>query len=364
MTSSTLQFVVATGLVAAWGWMLGRPLLTNLFRRSRRDSIGHFRYQQAALGQQLDEGHRSGGRWAGRPRPLADWRAQPVERRRLQLLLAFAMATFASALLAIALRGLFVRLFVIMVLLFAAHLCIATVIGTVQLRRAEQERMARLAAPADNGARPSTSRARTGRRREGAAHHDHHQPPVEAEWYEAGPFEGADDDRSDHEDQWAVAAMGRDPFADAGPEAGVYDEGFFEPIPELQFKPLQLDDSLIQPRAGDPARLADGTEQIEAADPADVATPAASASAPASAAAASADIAAPASASADVAGHADPAGPDEADPHDPAGVGRGEATFITAPAERPRLPKRNKARPIYIESQLDEGDERARAVND
>ena len=55
MRSAVLQFLVAGALVVAWIWMLGRPLLTMLARRSRRDSIDHFRHQQAMLGRSADD---------------------------------------------------------------------------------------------------------------------------------------------------------------------------------------------------------------------------------------------------------------------------------------------------------------------
>ena len=133
--SSTLQFVVAGALIVAWVWMLGRPILTNLFRRSRRDSVGYFRYQQAVLSQQGGPRRRSSLLWEDRPRPLLYWRSQQLEQRRLQTMLGFAIATFISMLLAIALRGVFVRLFLVVGICFVLYLCVAAYIGAAQLRR-------------------------------------------------------------------------------------------------------------------------------------------------------------------------------------------------------------------------------------
>ncbi|MEB3173000.1 MAG: hypothetical protein VKL97_03975, partial [Cyanobacteriota bacterium] len=142
------QFLVVGALAAAWIWMLGRPLLLMLVRRSHRDSVSQFRHHQAVLGRSLGaEPGSTGGLRSFRP--LADWRAQPRERRRLQVMLGFAMATFGSVLLALALRGVFIRLFLVMAIGFVAYLLMAASIGARELRAREAASLRRLLEPDD-----------------------------------------------------------------------------------------------------------------------------------------------------------------------------------------------------------------------
>ncbi len=276
MRSAVLQFLLAGALVVAWIWMLGRPLLTMLARRSRRDSVGHFRYQQAALGHTVG---------VDRPerltstvlRPFIDWRAQPLEQRRLQVLLAGAIATFASVLLAIALRGVYIRLFLVMALGFGVHVLVAAWIGSRELRFREAELRRHTIEVAT---RRSTGRSVAVGMAEGEA---------DAERSQAEPVD--------------------DLLTGEGLGGGLFDEGFFEPIPELESRPARHDAT----PAGD-----DGESES--------------------------DVAAESDAVADA----------------------GEPTFTTAPVARPRpRPGRPaKGRPIYIEPEPDEGDESIRAVND
>lgn len=321
MSSSTIQFVVAGALIAAWAWMLGRPILTSLFRRSRRDSIGHFRYQQAVLSGPLDGGEVPRRWWTDRPRPFADWRDQPKERRRLQTMLGFALATFASMLLAIALRGLLIRLFALMAVCFLAYLCLAVVIGTMELRAAEAVRRQRAsasvaplaAASTVRGKRAGTTKATgsTGSTRSLGTE------PIEA------ASAGLDEVPGPILEREVAQRVEVDEFLDEFESfgTGIFDEGFYEPIPELAAKPLTLDSSLLQPP--DEA-LVDEPE--------------------AEAVAASQD--------------ADP-GPTQDEPD------RTEPTFTTPPPpKRVWASKRNKARPIYIEAQLDDEGRPVKAVND
>ncbi len=349
MSSSTIQFVVAGALIAAWAWMLGRPILTSLFRRSRRDSIGHFRYQQAVLSSSHDGGAVPRRWWTDRPRPIADWRDQPKERRRLQTMLGFAMATFASMLLAIALRGPLIRLFVLIGVCFLAYLCLAAVVGSMELRAAEAVRRQRAATAAgasmvvtsvgateraavadssaalagSGGSTKATSAVPTGA--SGPAR-DELSAPIPA--HEVGGIVEADEHDLDEFESFGT---------------GIFDDGFYEPIPELAVQPLTLDSSLFRPddetvdAADHGADPADGghsghepmTDETPALDEQPVSDePPASDEQPA---------------------------PDEAE--------RNEPTFTTPPAARVR-PRRDKARPIYIEAQLDDEGRPIKAVND
>lgn len=282
MTSTVFQFLVAGALVMAWIWMLGRPLLTTLARRSRRDSVGHFRHQQAAIGRSIAaEPLDRAGRLPSF-HPVAQWRAQPIERRRLQLLLASAIAAFSSLLLAIALRGLFVRLFLLMAIGFVGHVLIGALIGARELRALE-------------AGRSTVGRTSRSRRQDLA------RSGVDAE---------------------AELFQDRDPrFA----------EGFFEPIPEF-----------------------DGARQQPVAEPPPVGPPSAEPVEPAEPARPVAEI--------DTSPAAEAPATDDG-PGQDAEVAT-EATFTAPPVDRTRPARRPTARPIFIESELDEGDGTVRAVND
>ncbi len=133
MTSAAWQFVAATVLLAAWAWVLGKPVLTNWSRRRRND---RFDYRRAEGGPET----RWSRRWRGRPRPVMTWRAQPLFARRLQFMLALALSSVFSLFLAIAFGGQFVRLFITMIASLGISLVVAVIVGTVQLRQAEWDR--------------------------------------------------------------------------------------------------------------------------------------------------------------------------------------------------------------------------------
>ncbi len=369
MSSPTLQFVVAGALVAAWAWMLGRPLLTNLFRRSRRDSVGHFRYQQAVLSQQSVHEHGSSRSWSDRPRPIVSWRSQPLERRRLQTMLGFAIATFVALLLAIALRGFFTRLFLVMTLCFVAYLGMAAVIGSIQLRRQTEVSISRRRTVAEQAGALAESEAV-------AAAALVESPPLVHEPSVLFP-EVQEDNTLEEYDAFGA----------------VFDEDFFEPIPGLTFEPLNLDASIFDPSGSDNASLfgddrgtsgeffeqlvgRDNTgESFAIDDDGWIAEPVfegeelpdtvfpdtvfpdtvfADAEFDAVEFESDADVDVDTEI---VAGDVEPA-------EDASDDDRREPTFTAAPVQRQRPPKRNKARPIYIESQLDEGDDQIKAVND
>ncbi len=76
--------------------------------------------------------------WWSRPRPLAAWRSQDLWQRRRQTLIGLCVAALVSMLLAIALRGLFVPVFVMMLVLALLSVVFAMVRGAVELRRGPQ----------------------------------------------------------------------------------------------------------------------------------------------------------------------------------------------------------------------------------
>ena len=288
MSSAVLQFLVAGALAIAWIWMLGRPLLTMLVRRTRRDSVDHFRYQQAALGRSVgfdDDFERL--QQLARFHPIADWRAQPLHQRRLQILLGTGLATFVAALLAIALRGTFVRLFLVMTILLTVHLLVAAFIGSRELRSREAEAARRAAG------RPASEEAAAARA--AAPARPAPEPVI------------ADDDL----------------LTNNGIADGLFDDGFFEPIPELE-------------RLSESGESDGDTPDLPPAPAApEVDAPAATAPEPM--------------------------------PEEVERPAAGDRTFATAPAARTRPQRKPKARPIYIESELDEdggADDQRRAVND
>lgn len=179
MTLSTWQLVVVGILLAAWVVVLGGPALVDAYRwfndRSRRrhdrqttggrqsspsgsrpvtesGAIRRAPGDPRVTGGLPSSGESDSGlggrvrhRWEHRPRPLQVWLAQDVVERRVQLLLAVAVATVASMLLAIALRGLFVKIFLMMLGLMAVSLAVAAYVGTVELRHHRAEARKRLA---------------------------------------------------------------------------------------------------------------------------------------------------------------------------------------------------------------------------
>lgn len=292
MRSAVLQFLLAGALVVAWIWMLGRPLLTMLARRSRRDSVGHFRYQQAALGQTV--GIDSAPRWTSSlSRPLVEWRSQPLEQRRLQVLLGGAIAAFTSALLAIALRGSFVVLFLVMAGVFTVQLLVAAWIGGRELRAREAD-LRRLTI--DTATERSVGRSVAATR--GTAHELVGQEAVAA-------------DEDDLEDLLAGDGLG----------GGLFDDGFFEPIPELD--QLSGNRAVASGPAASPGDQADNDLGFDR-------------------------------------GFDD----GEIDRDAVASEEGAEPTFTTPATPRPRPTLRPKGRPIYIEGEADEGDGTVRAVND
>lgn len=332
MNFSTLQFVVAGALVAAWVWMLGRPILTNLFRRSRRDSVGHFRYQQAVLSRSA--GHEVGPSrsFSYRLNPFAAWRSQAVERRRLQLMLGFAIATFVSLLLALALHSIFTRLFFVVSGGFIIYLGVAIYIGYAELRRQEAIH----------------ARSRQAYR-------------IEQEAQTVG-IDLADGLLDDYED--AGPPFVREPSV-LFPEPehqlesyddleefgnGVFDDDFYEPIPELAFEPLNLDASVYAESSQSGSGLFGDAETVADADP--------------EASELTAHEEGFSIRQDEVFFEDDELPVEVEDEVEDAALAEQQPTFTAPPQPRPRSPKRDRARPIYIEAQLDEDEETVKAVND
>lgn len=134
---TAVQVAVAAGLALAWIWVLGRPLLGG-FRPSEAEWA-------AGVAPEDPDGGGDPDFWDIEPVGRFGWHGwrqrSPVARRR-QALLATMFATFASFLLAVALRGRFVWLFGLMLVTLAVHLAIASYLGGKMLRAREEARRA------------------------------------------------------------------------------------------------------------------------------------------------------------------------------------------------------------------------------
>jgi hypothetical protein len=113
---------------------------------------------QVAVESDAEVGHRSFEAWGDRLAvvlaligrtawaPWEAWIRQPLLQRRRQVLLGFGLAPFLAMLLAIALGGVFVRLLVVAVVFFAGFLAYATLVGQRELRAMEDAARSRFAA--------------------------------------------------------------------------------------------------------------------------------------------------------------------------------------------------------------------------
>lgn len=81
---------------------------------------------------------RAGELWWTRPRPLMAWRSQDVWQRRRQALVGLAVAAVMAMLMAVALRGIFVSVFILMLVVLVAAFVFAVARGAAELRRGPQ----------------------------------------------------------------------------------------------------------------------------------------------------------------------------------------------------------------------------------
>jgi hypothetical protein len=353
VTLSTWQLVVVGVLIAAWVVVLGGTAVVDAYRwfdgRSRRR---HTRQHSSArstpdlkagddteIDRRRAVDHRRGAptgvgrdgtgdglglagrlriRWWERPHPVAAWRAQDVVQRRIQLLLGLSVATFGSMFLAIALRGVFVRLFLLMVGVMALVLAVAAYIGAVELRH---------------------HRAQAGARRanEERSHRilDVTSPSAPIlEGNDDGPITMADEGFRQTDDSEPglifeplnldeiVLELGRDRHGESwGEEILIADTGFEVPIDAELARELGIEGTV---------------EQIETESITDIGEP-----------------------------------PSDDDGGRDRGGGRHDATFSAAPevgarqaSARARSKKKRQARPIYIESTLDDDENQWNVAND
>lgn len=129
MTLSTWQVIVVAALATIWAVVLGVPLLADLLRwlRSRPPAPRiDGRPARRNLSQSLERS------WRNRPRPILSWRSQDAARKRLQWMLACGMATTVAMFLAIALRGPYVQLFLFMMAFSLVTLAVGAFLGAAE----------------------------------------------------------------------------------------------------------------------------------------------------------------------------------------------------------------------------------------
>lgn len=324
MTLSTWQLIVVAGLAAIWAVVLGVPLLADLLRwlRNRPPTP---RLDRRPTRRKLVEWFERA--WWNRPRPIRSWRSQDVVRKRLQSILACAMATTVAMFLAIALRGLYVQLLLVMVAVSLVTLAVGAIVGAAEDENLVDQLRARRRDRADHGADgdevwgdlvlPGLL---------GAA------PLTEPdEVPTANPF--AEPDR-----EISIPSLADITEAFRSPDRS----GFL-------FEPLNLDearDEVVIPEAV--------AEELSGVGPIDVPVDPKLA--------------------AELGLRVGDEIPEQTPPSEEAATGvdrRPDVIFSAAPeagsrqaSARARRAKRSKARPIYIESVLDEGDGPGKAIND
>jgi hypothetical protein len=317
--ATTIQIVVAGILLLAWIWALGRPLAGSVTRSDYR-SLDHRpppqqrRRVPSASEVAVEENPETGNGDAARPAdPVVGWRDtsrqwlhRPAEAWRRQLMLATVFAVFASFLLAIALRGSFIALFALMVLVLVIHLGVASLVGRrmLEVERAAAVRVAQRRVPRASGMSIRADRV--------------------------GDLLNSPGELTDEEDPFAVAAeLASQLRLDAESETSPVDPGATSDPGGGEGSgrhDLVVDDAGVSDRAAEgedtePDNAEDDDPEPDNTDPLDI--------------------------------------PDDtADPDS-------EPIFRRAAKDEPARSRR-KAKPIYIESQLDEdgGGLRPRAVNE
>lgn len=136
----SLSIIVLASLAAAWGWMLGVPLIKSLIQRDRSDSVGDFNRQLSQLAKAprrslaVQSGH-ADSRTKFSPKA---WRAQPARSRRRQIFLALCISVVTSLSLGVAFGGIFWALHAVMDLLFVSFIALAARAGAIEHEQREK----------------------------------------------------------------------------------------------------------------------------------------------------------------------------------------------------------------------------------
>lgn len=153
---SLISTIVLVLLVAAWGWVLGRPLLQSLLSQSQRDPVGHFNRQLSVLGNAPRQSSA-----IGQPSALGQSfganRRSSMKRRRLQWFMALVMAAVVSLVLAVVVGGVFVWQHLLIDALLIGYVVLAARMGAIERERASK--VTNLRVVGSNDGQPSYLRA-------------------------------------------------------------------------------------------------------------------------------------------------------------------------------------------------------------
>lgn len=148
--------IVLLLLLAAWGWVLGRPLLQSLLSKSQRDPVGHFNRQLSVLGNAPRQSSALGQSPLGQP--LGSRPAQSsMKRRRLQWFMALVMAAVVSLVLAVIFGGVFVWQHLLIDAFLIGYVALAARMGAIERERGSK--VTNLRVVGSNEGQPSYLRA-------------------------------------------------------------------------------------------------------------------------------------------------------------------------------------------------------------
>jgi hypothetical protein len=136
----SIPVIVIAALAAAWGWMLGVPLIKSLIQRDRSDSVGDFNRQltQLAKAPRRSLAVQRGQKERRSSFSPAAWRAQPARNRRRQVFLSLCISVVTSLLLGVAFGGIFWALHITMDVLFAGFLGLAARAGAIETEQRQK----------------------------------------------------------------------------------------------------------------------------------------------------------------------------------------------------------------------------------
>ena len=150
-----VQAIIIVGLAAVWIWVLGRPVLQNLFDRSRRDPIGHFNREMSVLGSVPGRSSRPIGLQSGMSRGPG----RGAKKRRLQIFLALGISAVVSLILAVIWGHPFVYQHLVLDVLLVGYIALAAKAGAAQRERGSKVTVLKL----ERTEAPAFARAANGR---------------------------------------------------------------------------------------------------------------------------------------------------------------------------------------------------------
>ncbi len=139
------KIAVLLGVAAVWVWVLGRPLLQNLFNGARRDPVGHWNRKMSVLGEAPQKSLAEDGPRAMRPLAFDGGASgassiggtYSAKKRRLQIFMALVIAAVLSLVFAVIWRGLFIWNHLIMDVLLVGYALLTARMGNIAAERAK-----------------------------------------------------------------------------------------------------------------------------------------------------------------------------------------------------------------------------------